>query len=107
MLEFLKAWLKWATEDGAPDRKPFNRRFGLCFEIVVWSKLPGNQGKVNTPRIALDCLFQQDGLCDVYPFGVGAYGRRLYEGTQHLDPNRLAWVRKTIEKLENEQNETI
>ena len=85
--EFLTQWLEWAT-NGAPDREPFNRCLGLCSNLFQES------------RASLDEL--QTLLWDEFedcfsPFGPG-YTTAFLEGTQHLNPKRLAWVRKQLER---------
>ena len=76
----LTAWLDWA-ENGAPDEGRFNRWHGLCRNVSKHLRreleaiLPGNSS---------------------FPFDRDNYWRRYSNGTQHLDPARLAWVREQL-----------
>lgn len=78
---YLADWLAW-TERGAPMNEQFSRLFGLCYNAFQ-----------TTHSV-------YDELCDIfgedYPFGEHDYYRRNEARTQHLDPNRLAWVRANL-----------
>lgn len=84
--QFLREWLEWA-ENGAPEHPVFDCRLGLCTsaaEYDVWN----NTNTYDDLRAAFrgeDC-----------PFGEDEYLDRCEARTQHLDPNRLAWVRANI-----------
>lgn len=103
---FLRAWLDWA-EAGAPDdnrhteRNPnrFERDYGLCsntynFEELALDVHPDETGDL---EIELACRFEEQGLRPSYPFGYEAYDADAEGGTHHLNPARLAWVRKQLE----------
>lgn len=83
---FLTNWLKWA-ENGAPEDEPYSRYYGLCCNA------PG--------EVFLELLTV---LGDDYPFGREEHDKRKVEKTQHLDPNRLAWVRATLEENSHERD---
>lgn len=93
LLEALKAWLVDATSD-----KPSKdvRYFGLCGYIFIVLDLPDLRNELRE-------LFIYDKLDYTYPFGMGNFeAKRLLEH-MHRCPKRLAWVRKTIKRLENKQ----
>ena len=76
----LTAWLDW-TESGAPGGGRFNRRSGLCVKVSTHL------------RRELKALLPEGSS---YPFDRDNYWRRADDGTQHLDPARLAWVREQL-----------
>lgn len=93
LISFLASWLHWA-ENGAPDGEPHNRRNGLChnalrFEYSSW--------RARCQELA-DLLFEEFDQT-INPFGDDYLGRSLSR-TQHLCPNRLAWVRKKLGEVE-------
>lgn len=80
---FLQDWIDW-VDRGAPDDQPYAREYGLCYNSVAY---PGNRLWAQ-----LDYIFGGRHM----PFG-GDYYYRTLTGTQHECPNRLAWVRATLE----------
>ncbi len=84
--QFLTDWLAWA-EGEAVDRKPFWRWWGLC----------GNALTLDDDILDdLRDLLLRDFGSTPYPFGSSAYCTARAARTQHLDPNRLAWVRAKL-----------
>lgn len=98
-LEFLKAYKQW-LDAGAPDKDPFHRNAGLCYnaEIVadggdIWDALH--------QRLS---LFYSDAE---YPFYDGEwyatrasqYGVECINNRCHLNPKRIAFVDAEIERL--------
>lgn len=80
---FLRSWLEW-VEAGAPPRKPYARHTGLCGAASKYSYDVYDE---------LYALF----LPEPYPFGADEYEDAAVNNTQHLDPNRLAFVRANME----------
>lgn len=80
LIAFLRAWYDWATS-GAPDKEPFNCRFGLCSNADGY-------GPVADELFAL--------LGRTFPFGEQDYSIRYVNRTQHECPRRLAWVRARL-----------
>lgn len=100
LLDFLKAWLHWA-ENGAPADKPFSRDYGLCTNLGRFCRIYDLGGASQRKFLRqLEHLFSREGLSTNMPFGEDQYDERSDRSTQHEDPNRLAWVRKTIKELE-------
>ncbi len=95
VLAFLREWLAWA-EAGAPEGGRFFRYDGLCNSFDRW---PGSgEYDLSDWFVGVDCTS--------YPFGgTAAYKRDFDNDTMHLNPLRLAWVRETIAKLENENGQ--
>lgn len=102
--DFLRAWHKWAV-GGATIKPycPFRRDVGLCTSLSNWVK------KVNTKNLVLDEVAAEDMLDKLsmelfsllpnrspYPFGVDEYYRDFRNHKQHLNKNRLAWVKQMI-----------
>lgn len=85
--KFLREWLEW-SEAGAPEHRAFMRHNGLCVTARIYDSFTGTKVKDDL-RKAFKGLFK-------YPFGKEEYAERLEAHTQHLDPNRLAWVRANI-----------
>lgn len=101
LLEFLEAWYKWATVDGAPQGEPFLRECGLCDNLEQYG-YPGICSEQWNEAVARDDLqrkFLEGDLNIAYPFGEDNYDIRHQEDTQHECPERLAWVEKTIQEL--------
>lgn len=90
MREFLSDWLHWA-ESGAPAHPAFTRHNGLC------------DAAYKTHGYAFDTvlkrLFCEDGLDPVYPFGERDFWIDHEDATQHLNADRLAWVRSKLEEV--------
>ncbi len=84
--KFLREWLEWA-ENGAPECLVFRRHSGLC-PVASWYDDRNN----TSTRKDLERAFEHRS----YPFGGAQYGKRCVSRTQHLDPNRLAWVRANV-----------
>lgn len=85
---FLTDWLAW-TERGAPEGDPYTRRYGLCHNAKVFD----SRTRVSMWGL-LDTQFDEDAA--TFPFGEDAYRAARTAKTQHLDPNRLAWVRAQL-----------
>lgn len=101
LLEFLEAWYKWATVDGAPQGEPFLRELGLCDNLgeYGYSGICSDQWNEEVSRDDLHRKFIEGGLSPLYPFGEDNYYTRCREDTQHECPERLAWVKQTIQEL--------
>lgn len=93
-------WYQWVV-NGAPDREPFSCAEGLCYSIFValddfdWQSLKFLRAITMEAenQTALKQLSKELEIGNTsYPFGRDAYKSRRKEKTQHLDPNRLAWV---------------
>ena len=99
VLKFLKEWQAWA-EAGAPPHAHFSRHYGLCSNLQQWAD--HTSWAPLWLKYILDLLFEKDGLDPDHPFGIESYISRKETASQHLCPKRLAWVRRTIAKLEQE-----
>jgi hypothetical protein len=81
-----QAYQTW-LDDGAPDREPFLRKFGLCANF-------GYGGD-------FDALRQSFDLHRVYPFCTEAeYNMHYIHHTQHLCAARNAFVKRVLEEGE-------
>lgn len=79
---FYREYAAWLYK-GAPDFKPFDRRYGLCKAITVYG----------LPAELIKKQLQAAGLSSIYPFGGGYTFERDYEGaTAHLNAERREWV---------------
>jgi len=85
---FLTDWLTWA-EAGAPDHPVFFPEAGLCSNARWW-------GEEHGIGIDMDLAFMDIFGGESYQFGCKAFYERSRNRTQHLDPNRLAWVRAVL-----------
>lgn len=47
-------------------------------------------------------IFRREYADPTHPFGLVNYCTRRRDATQHLDPNRLAWVRRKLEEYDND-----
>lgn len=99
--KYLRGWLDWAENDGENDG-PYCNYYGLCSNVYCFGASEHELEEINNQLLtALDADF---GVKD-YPFGEFNYEFRSRNDTQHLDPDRLAWVKKTIARLEKERNQ--
>ena len=113
LLRFLQDWFKWAEAGGHSTM--FRKDHGLCGALSYWCMYvePCSDEQAMRLRKRLYALFddqfptyretgpERNSTC--YPFG----GKAVYhneEGakTMHLNPERFAWVVKTIKELETE-----
>lgn len=90
--EFLASWLRWA-ENGAYKGRPYHRSFGLCTNADIYGEDVTGSPHASSLRCELLTLF--DGA--EYPFGLQAYIIDGGFGTQHLNADRLAWVRAALQ----------
>ena len=90
--DFLTEWLECAT---GKNEKPswFSRKLGLCACAEMWDCSKGrNAYEPLTEKMWAD--FREEFL---YPFGGGdRYNEDKAAETAHKNPERLAWVRKTL-----------
>lgn len=89
--KFLADWYQWATT-GAPEgctKEGFSRYFGLCHHAYRRSyKLADELGR---------CLAKEFGETSDTPFNhTIEYWQESDEGLMHINPNRLAWVRRKL-----------
>jgi len=89
----LRDWLTWA-EAGAPEHPQFRNYQGLCTNM--------HRFRYSWLDEMETMLAQEFGEDDDYPFG----GKDLYleeaaREIMHLNPARLAWVRKVITRAES------
>lgn len=91
LLIALKDWLEDA-ESGKPSNAVKTR--GLCSYVGISNAV--------TVDLAAQFLSDKSLTCTIYPFGADDYDERQLNKTMHLCPKRLAWVKKTIAKLESE-----
>lgn len=100
---FLKDWLAWAEADAeneSPLGVDYFRDVGLCTNAVLFAEETDIYVRVEL-RSALAELrgTLPEPFDPEYPFGKDQYLDRMSSDTQHLDPNRLAWVRKQLEGM--------
>lgn len=96
ILRFLKDWQKW-VDDGAQICNPFSRNNGLCSGFMGWSELNGipTRDYLNATVRLKELLGGTH-----YPFsGQFQFVRDIRNSEMHMNPERLEWVRKTIEQL--------
>lgn len=87
MRAFLTDWLAWAEAGGQGPR--FMNHCGLCANAVKYDV-----------HYELRKLFREQGLNPNTPFGTpDQYRADTFAHAMHLNPARLAWVRKTLETL--------
>lgn len=84
---FYQAYAAW-LDAGAPHLEPFSRGVGLCNNLRHftddWKPL----------RTEMAAQFEAAGLDPKYPFGGEAdYDERLIDERQHMNPERIEWVR--------------
>lgn len=114
-LNFLQHYLDW-VDVGALDDNPyeFEVGFALCDNLVNYfynipytkNFITGFKGveyrvfmEFDAPTLVKDLslIFAMDGLDRYYPFGEKEYLIEDEMKTHHLNPARLAWIRKQLE----------
>lgn len=90
--EFLADWLAW-TERGAPNFKPYSRGAGLCASVFHFTT---DKELADIIRYDLDVAFRAEFDDNCYPFGHKAFRKGSSSYAQHLDLNRLAWVKENL-----------
>lgn len=93
LLAFLKDWYQWAQGNHAEEYK-YYKDDGLCNNADCFA----DEVLAREIRGQLMDHFSLQGLDLSFPFGESQYDTDAQEYTQHLCPNRLAWVREMIEK---------
>lgn len=100
--EFLESWLEFA-ETGKKEEW-LEPSWGLCSNFMYWLK---QFPKKDTHYDLLGLILEEEFPFDLaYPFGATAYFSESKSESHHKNPERLAWVRKTIKRLENDILET-
>ena len=90
---FYKAYAAW-LDAGAVNNGVFTRCTGLCFALHKWA---GDKGySLRALRLELKAQLIDAGLDSGYPFNCGErdYDVECDDETIHLNPVRIAWVRK-------------
>jgi len=82
LYDFYVDWLAWA--EGNSSKKKYGKYCGLCHNTTADNEYE------------MSHQFKSAGLDVAYPFGEIEYDERCEYRTQHLDTNRLAWVRARI-----------
>jgi len=86
---FLTEWLAWA-ESGAPRHPIFTPKYGLCTNSMNWEDHQTEERFWNIHH-ELKAL-----LIGTFPFGRKSYDSDEIRETQHLNPQRLAWVKEQL-----------
>lgn len=107
ILNALKAWLEW-VEAGMPDSEVFKHQ-GLCSNVMNYTRKFVSEANPINVVIYLECMFSADGLSTLLPFNMKSAGQPSYTTevtykTLHLNKDRMAWVLKTIKRLEETNN---
>lgn len=104
LLEFLKEYMEW-VDAGGPDQEVFTQDHGLCSNLILWASRYGIMGW--TIRLELKRALSRlkygktgfpfnDGIRENY-FKLGEFSDTL---PHHKNPKRIAWVKRTIKRLE-------
>lgn len=102
LLSFLRAYAKWAYENGAPESPIFDNSYGLCsnFDAYVNENFPGLAYSAGSE---LSKMFLAEGLDPSCPFGgMDAYDQDATMATQHSNPLRRAWVLRKLSEHDND-----
>lgn len=91
VLAFLRDYAKW-LDTGAPNGGPFDRNYGLCVNA---------RDRVKDNYITFAEIFEKQGMADIhYPFNSSLWEYEVEKNRSlcHLNPARVAWVRRMIEE---------
>ena len=103
LLVFLMSWYYWATVDENYFR--FNKAGGLCINAALFFDNEPNLFNMLAVRRLLESYLKADFKENFHvPFNTctETYKSEARHRTQHLNPRRLAWVRKMIIQLQHE-----
>lgn len=113
LLRFLQDWFKWAESGGHSTM--FRKDHGLCGALSYWcmyvERCSDDKALKGARRLRWLLAAQYPSYREVgaeqnsscYPFGGKAcYHNEEGAKTMHLNPERFAWVVKTIKELETE-----
>jgi len=92
LIRFYREYAQW-LHNGAPDREPFRRCVGLCTALRTDYTVVSQETRMELKREMQD-QFEAAGLDRSFPFGTTRYYELRESNTQHLDPERIAWVRE-------------
>lgn len=101
LLSFLRAYAKWAYEDGAPESPIFDNTCGLCANLDNYAEEVFHWSRSKTMSELLR-MFLAEGLDPSYPFGADAYDQDTIMATQHSNPLRRAWVLRKLSEHDND-----
>lgn len=97
LLAFYQAYSDWLNA-GAPQRRPFSRRAGLCCNLRVWcrERFPASDGYVLGREMKRQ--FEAAGLDDELPFNSEkhTYSSEVYLHCCHENPHRVQWVANRV-----------
>lgn len=106
--DFLQSYLDWvilgAPETEMDNQNNFNRAYGLCDNLndYLWNvqetKECLTRREIWELRDDFEELFIEDGLNSSYPFGEDDFHIESELRTHHMNPNRINWIRKQLEK---------
>ena len=89
---FYTAYAQW-IEAGAPDDKPFSRKYGLCSNLRRHIKDSEGRNALLALEVRdlMDVEFDQAKLDHNYPFGE-TYFEEARNRTMHTNQRRINWV---------------
>ena len=98
LTKFYNAYNDW-LEAGAPEDNEygFSRKIGLCGSIAYYYE---KQSLSVSQKVIAEQTrqFIAAGLDKGYPFGYSAYYVGMSNNNNHLDPNRVAWVKAHLKR---------
>ena len=103
LLEFLHEYQKW-VENGALDSPIFDRRLGLCTNLISWLDMAKMRLGATSSLLSNLLPKQKSGHKLATPFNTSfsAYMQESFDEVSHLNNNRNKWVNDTIVMLEKE-----
>lgn len=91
---FYRSYADWLRA-GAPEAAPYTRSYGLCTNLdkYICAEYGDNDNLEARVGWVLKRQFRASGLDAVFPFsGSYTYHAERKSRTQHLNPDRMAWV---------------
>jgi hypothetical protein len=95
---FYLGYLAWIN-DGAPEHDVFTRHNGLCDNYRDYFRSLYRDRDASGDLSEMVQSFRNAGLNRLYPFNFGspyAFSEECNKGYAHLNPQRIAWVRKKV-----------
>lgn len=98
---FYIAYARWIKEGASQDDRDFDRRDGLCHNLVRWADHKGIQRPFVIMR-EMKHQFGKAGLHVIYPFNgnFNDYRNESYTEATHLNSMRILWVQEHIPREE-------
>lgn len=98
LTQFYQEYNTW-LENGAPDKQPFQRNAGLCWNLsMVFEPTKKDADLWEEIKKEMECQFYESGLGQITPFNdlENRYDDEARWYTSHKNEKRIQWVKDHI-----------